>query len=90
MTEQQIQTNILKYLKSIGAYAVKTIVSSKSGTPDILCCYQGKFLAIEVKRKGGIVSALQDYTIRKIQDAEGIAMIAYGVEDVKEQICRLS
>ena len=86
MLEQQIQTKILKYLKEIGAYSVKTIQTSKSGTPDILCCLNGKFIAIEVKRKGGIVSALQSYTIEQIQKAGGIAFVAYSVEEVKEML----
>lgn len=49
MKEQDIQRKIIKYLESVGAYVVKVVASNKSGTPDILACYRGIFLAIEVK-----------------------------------------
>lgn len=84
MKESYIQGTIIKWLESIGCYCIKTIVTSKKGTPDIICCLpDGKFFAIEVKRPGGVVSKIQDYTIRKIQLAGGYAMVAYSLKDVK-------
>jgi len=91
MTEQQIQKKITTYLESLGAYTVKVISASRSGVPDILCCYQGYFIGIEVKKPTTLntVSKLQEYNIKKIQQAEGYAIVASCVEDVEKLLKEL-
>lgn len=88
MTEQDIQRKIIKYLESIGAYVVKVVASNKSGTPDIIACYRGIFLAIEVKRPETKtnVSELQIYNIKKIKEAGGIAIVSWDLDTVKATI----
>lgn len=51
--ESYDQARILAALHSRGAYAVKfhSNALTGSGTPDILCCYRGLFLAFEVKNR---------------------------------------
>lgn len=85
MKEQDIQRKIIKYLESVGAYVVKVVASNKSGTPDILACYRGIFLAIEVKRPETKtnVSELQEYNIKKIKEAGGIAIVSWDLDAVK-------
>ena len=82
--ESNIQKKILRYLKDIGAYAVKTMVSSRNGTPDILCCFNGRFYAFEVKDILGKATELQGYNIRLIQKAGGRASVVRCVNDVKQ------
>lgn len=84
--EQTIQKEIIDYLKSIGAYYVKTMVTASNGTPDILCCIGGKFIAIEVKKDGGVVSKLQEHHIKNIKKSGGIAFVARSVNEVKTRI----
>jgi len=86
MTEQKIQTKIIDYLRSVGAYVVKVVKASKAGVPDLIACYNGRFIAIEVKKEGGRVSSIQEYNLEKIIEAQGLAIIAYRVEDVKSVI----
>lgn len=88
MKEQDIQRKIIKYLESVGAYVVKVVASNKSGTPDILACYRGIFLAIEVKRPETKtnVSELQEYNIKKIKEAGGIAIVSWDLDAVKATI----
>nr|DAV53827.1 MAG TPA: Nuclease [Caudoviricetes sp.] len=88
MKEQDIQRKIIKYLESIGAYVVKVVASNKSGTPDILACYRGIFLAIEVKRPETKtnVSELQIYNIKKIKEAGGVAIVSWDLDTVKATI----
>lgn len=88
MTEQQIQKKIIKYLESIDAYVVKVISASKSGVPDILCCYGGRFVGIEVKRPEtrSTVSALQEYNLDQIEQSGGCQCVAWEVEQVKDLI----
>jgi archaeal holliday junction resolvase (hjc) len=85
MKEQDIQRKIIKYLESVGAYVVKVVASNKSGTPDILACYRGIFLAIEVKRPETKtnVSELQEYNIKKIKEAGGVAIVSWDLDAVK-------
>lgn len=83
MLEQDIQSKVINYLKSAGAYIVKTMKASKGGTPDVLCCYQGKFYAMEIKRPGEIPEPLQRYQLEKIQKAGGIAGVVRSVDDAK-------
>ena len=84
-SEQAIQSDILKYLKSVGAYTIKVAAATKSGVPDIICCYKGRFVAIEVKRPETKtkVSPLQLANIIKIEEAQGSALVAWGKEMVK-------
>lgn len=88
MKEQDIQRKIIKYLEGVGAYVVKVVASNKSGTPDILACYRCIFLAIEVKRPETKtnVSELQEYNIKKIKEAGGVAIVSCDLDAVKATI----
>ena len=78
-TEKIYENKIKSYLKSIGAYFIKTHGDrfSKVGTPDILACVNGHFVAVEVKAENGKPSELQLYHIEQIQKAGGYAIILY-------------
>ena len=84
-SEQAIQSDILKYLKSVGAYTIKVSAATKAGIPDIICCYKGRFIAIEVKRPEAKtnVSPLQVANISMIINAQGEAIVAWDKEMVK-------
>jgi len=86
LPEKQVENEIKRYLDNIGAYHIKTLGGSvPAGTPDILACVNGVFVAIEVKKpKGGVVSALQKSKLKKIRKAGGVSMVAKSVEEVKE------
>ena len=88
MKESAVQKKIIDYLHSIGAWTVKTIQCNKAGVPDILCCYKGKFVALEVKRdmyaKMNGTSELQQRTIKQIIGAGGIAGVVTCVTEVKD------
>ena len=89
MTEQQIQKKIITYLENEhNAYIVKVIAASRAGVPDILCCINGMFVAIEVKTPETMknVSKLQQYNIDKIKATTGIAFVACSVEQVTEAL----
>ena len=86
MSEKRIEHQIRQYLDSIGAWHIKTHgnMFSRAGTPDIIAVVKGKFVAIEVKRPGGVVSPLQAANIELIKKAGGIAFVAYSLEETKE------
>ena len=84
MREQQIQSAIIKEAEKLGAYVVKTIQCSKAGVPDILMCYKGRFIGVEVKKHGGRASKLQEYHVKKIKEANGVSGIVYSVDEAME------
>lgn len=71
---------------------VKTQQVVIKGTPDLLCCVNGLFLAIELKSaKNAKVDKLQQYNIDKIIAAGGMACVAYpeNWEEIFKVICDL-
>ena len=89
-SEKQFENKIKRYLKDRGCYRVKYFGCSYSeaGTPDILACVNGYFLAIEVKAQNGKASELQLVKVKTIRKAGGFAYVAYpsGWERLKDII----
>lgn len=77
--EKIFEEKIKRYLKERGAYRVKYHGNyySENGTPDILSCINGYFLAIEVKAADGKPSPLQLVKIEEIRKAGGFAYVVY-------------
>lgn len=88
MREKSIENSIKKYLRDKGAYCVKYHGNqfSQVGVADLLVCYKGKFLAIEIKNETGKTSPLQEENILMVKRAGGISFVARSVADVKEII----
>lgn len=89
--EQKVQKKITNYLDSLGAYYLKVHGSAfqPAGTPDLLVCVNGSFVAIEVKKpKGGIVSELQKFKLKEVQNAGGIAFVANSLDVVRREFKR--
>jgi penicillin-binding protein-related factor A (putative recombinase) len=85
-SEKEVQTLIIKFLKSIGCYYIKTIVSNRKGIVDIHGCYQGRYFAIEVKAEDKDfrdVTKLQRYDLRCVNDAGGFGFFANSLEYVE-------
>lgn len=78
-SEKNFENKIKAYLKSIGAYFIKTHGDkyTRVGTPDIIACVNSHFVAIEVKAENGRASELQKYHVQQIKDAGGYACIVY-------------
>jgi len=83
--EKSITSSILRYLNSLpDCYAVKTRGDYRqAGQPDILGCYRGRTLALEVKRPGGKITALQAATLDKWKTAGAVAGMVMSVEETK-------
>lgn len=47
----------------------------RSGIPDIVCCYKGKFIGIECKANGKKPTALQQSNLEEIVNNGGIAIV---------------
>lgn len=86
MKEGTLVAKIKKYLIKNGAYCENIWGGGfqAAGIPDIIACYKGVFLGIEVKLSYNHASPIQKAKIKLINNAGGKAIVAYGLDDVKE------
>ena len=92
MAEKDITAAILRHLKTLPqcfSFKEHGGMYGTAGTPDIICCYKGRFLGLEVKQPTGRLTELQKRTIEKINAAGGIALRVESVADVKNVILAL-
>ena len=82
--ESKFKNRVMRKLKEIdGGFFFTKEAMSLRGYPDILGCYRGRFIALEVKRsKADSTRAtgrtpLQKYILEKINDAGGYATFIY-------------
>ena len=75
--ESKVKAKIKAILKANGVYYAMPIGTGygNAGVPDFLCCFNGRFLAIEAKANGGKTTALQDKNLRDIENAGGITCV---------------
>ena len=75
--EGKVKKKIVAYLKEIGAYYFFPATGGygKSGVPDIVGCYKGKFFGIECKAGKNTTTALQDRELNAIRNARGEAWV---------------
>lgn len=85
--EGKVKANVTKILKDYGVYYFfpATHGFGRSGVPDIICCYKGRFIGIECKAGKGTTTALQERELRNIDTAGGIAVVINetNINDVK-------
>jgi len=75
--EKKVKIKVTTLLKSYGVYFFSPVTGGygSSGVPDIVCCVNGFFLAVECKAGKGKTTALQDLNIARIKDCGGIALV---------------
>ena len=76
--EGKVKSAVVNILKKYDVYYFFAAMNGygRSGVPDIVCCVNGKFLAIECKAGKNETTALQEKEIFKIQTAKGHAIVA--------------
>ncbi len=75
--EQKVKRKVVKQLKALGAYYFFPATGGygKSGVPDIIVCYRGRFIGIECKAGKNKCTTLQLKNIDEILDNGGIALV---------------
>ena len=68
MLESKIQAKIIKKLEAEGWYCIKIVKCNKSGIPDILALKNGIAKFIEVKQEKGVISEIQKFRIKELQE----------------------
>ena len=75
--ESKVKKKVHAVLKERGAYAVNYIggAYANNGTPDILACLCGRFVAVECKAGRGKPTGLQIKNLREIDTAGGLGLV---------------
>jgi hypothetical protein len=61
-------------------------MNSEPGCADLLCCYRGHFLAVEVKRPGGRLTPAQASFLRAVEAAGGKALVIDDLRQLQEAL----
>lgn len=77
--EKNFENRVKNFLRDNNIWYIKIFGGGfqRAGIPDLLCCIDGLFMAIELKSENGTVSELQKMNIDKIKKSGGIAIILY-------------
>lgn len=81
-TEAEMLSNTKKLLEYAGACIVREASPTRRGISDLLVCYNGRFIAIELKDRIGETSKHQDKFIEKVQAAGGLAQACRTLSEV--------
>lgn len=91
--ESEIRKEIMDYLwyiKKIDSWLTHAgqIIPVNDGIPDIMGMFpgSGRTLGIEVKRPGEVPTQKQIEWLERIRRSNGVAFVAYSVEDVESQL----
>jgi len=83
--EARLLKRIQSLLKEKGARSFKIHGDDnfqEVGIPDLLCCYRGRFVGLEVKMPGNEPSSVQKVVLNEIVSAGGYASVVSTVEEV--------
>ena len=88
MREADIQTQIVKWCRTNGIWVVKYPggIFGTTGTPDLILCVKGRFVALEVKKSGKPPKKIQEYRQNEIRKTGGISEIVVSLEEAVKVI----
>lgn len=91
--EKKVKDAVVKILQEYGAYYFSPVTGGfgKSGVPDIIVCYRGRFIGIECKAGTNRPTALQERELSLIQQAMGYPLVVNetSVDQVKVVLERI-
>ena len=75
--EAKVKKQVKKILDDIGAYHFSPMSGGfgRSGVPDIIACYKGRFIGIECKAGKNEPTLLQKHNIKEIQRNQGLSIV---------------
>lgn len=86
--EGRVKAAVKRLLKSRGIWYYCPMQNGMgvSGIPDFICCWEGRFLAVETKAPGrrSSTTANQNERIREIIAARGVAIVVDDVAQLQE------
>lgn len=92
--EGKVKKQVRATLDYFGAYYFLPATGGygRSGVPDIVACYRGRFIGIEVKAGSNVPTALQQRELAIIKKKGGIAMVVNedSLDELHDLLCNLS
>ena len=75
--EAKVKKVVVNQLRNLGAYYFYPVTGGygRSGVPDIVGCYKGKFFGIECKAGKNTPTPLQQINLDDIEKQDGIALV---------------
>jgi Holliday junction resolvase len=75
--EAKVKKKVVELLKHSGAYYFQPVTGGfgRSGVPDLVACYKGKFIGIECKSGDKKPTALQLKNLDDIKKEGGVALV---------------
>ena len=75
--EAKVKKKVKKILDDLKAYHFSPMTAGygRSGVPDIIVCYKGKFIGIECKAGNNEPTLLQKHNMKLINDNQGLAFV---------------
>ena len=75
--EAKVKKQVKKILDDIGAYHFSPMSGGfgRSGVPDIIACYKGRFIGIECKAGKNETTLLQKHNMKQIVAQKGLAIV---------------
>jgi len=89
--EAKVKQRVRILLEAKGAWHFMPVSNGmgRHGIPDIIACYNGRFLAIECKAGKGHTTALQERELERINAANGIAIVVTDDPDTQSALIKL-
>lgn len=88
--EGRVKAAIKRWLDKRGVWHFSPVSNGMGvhGIPDIIACWKGRFIGIEVKAPGktGAVTELQKFQINGINAAGGVAVVVDSVSALEEAL----
>lgn len=88
--EKKVKERVKKVLDALSIYYFMpaTYGFGRSGVPDFVCCFDGRFLGIECKAGNNKPTALQERELQRIDDARGYTFVANetNIDKLKEEL----
>lgn len=70
-----------EYGKELWFFKTHGSADQVRGLPDMIGCYKGRFIAMELKKPGGHATDLQAFTMEQIEAAGGYATTIHSYEE---------
>lgn len=86
MLESTVKKHITKFLTQKQAWWYIAVAgTAKKGVPDLIVCYGGYFIGLELKRpKGGKITRVQKQNLHHITEQGGLGICCHSVEFLSE------
>ena len=91
--ERKLKALVVNFLNLRGAWIFHQSMSKKTGgrpgVPDILCCYRGRFIAMELKVRSSKLSPEQEREAERLRNSGGVFVVVRRLEDLVEVLAAL-